>query len=184
MPNLAVANQYAKALLEAVSQPSSGINPEAALAQLEQFSAVLKESHELHGILLSPAVPHDQKTRTLARLGDMVGMHGHVKNFLFVVTRHRRLGLMGEIRDRYQALLDEAEGLVRAGVAAAQPLSPDQTAALESTLARITGRQVRCGYTVDQSLVGGVTVRIGSTMYDGSVRGQLDGLRRRLTSES
>ena len=73
---------------------------------------------------------------------------------------------------------------MRAGVAAAQPLSPDQTAALESTLARITGRQVRCGYTVDQSLVGGVTVRIGSTMYDGSVRGQLDGLRRRLTSES
>lgn len=184
MPNLAVANQYAKALLEAVSQPGSGIHPEEALAQLEQFSSILKESHDLHGILLSPAVAHRSKTAVLARLGDMVGMHGFVKNFLFVVTRHRRLGLMSEIRDRYQALLDDAAGLLRAGVAAAQPLNPDQTAALESTLARITGKQVRCGYTVDESLVGGVTVRIGSTMYDGSVRGQLDGLRRRLTSES
>jgi F-type H+-transporting ATPase subunit delta len=56
--------------------------------------------------------------------------------------------------------------------------------AIESSLARATGKQVRCGYTVDESLVGGVTVRVGSTMYDGSVRGQLDGLRRRLTSES
>ena len=73
---------------------------------------------------------------------------------------------------------------IDAGVTAAQPLSEDQTAALEATLARVTGKRVRCGYTVDSSLVGGVTVRIGSTMYDGSVRGQLDGLRRRLTTES
>jgi F-type H+-transporting ATPase subunit delta len=184
MSNLAVAHQYAKALLEAVSQPASGINPEEALAQLGQFSLTLKGSSELHGILLSPAVAHDQKTKVLSRLGDMVGMHGYLKNFLFVVTRHRRLDLLGEIRDRYQALLDESAGLVRAGVAAAQPLSADQVSALESTLARITGKQVRCGYTVDESLVGGVTVRIGSTMFDGSVRGQLDGLRRRLTSAS
>ena len=184
MPNLAVANQYAKALLEAVSQPASGIRPEEALTQLEQFSAILKGSAELHGILLSPAVSHEQKTKALGRLGDMIGVHGYVKNFLFVVTRHRRLGLMSEIRDRYQALLDESEGLLRAGVAAARALDANQTAALESALARVTGKQVRCGYTVDEALVGGVTVRIGSTMYDGSVRGQLDGLRRRLTSES
>lgn len=184
MPNLAVANQYAKALLEAVSQPGSGIQPEDALVQLDQFAAILKESGELHGVLLSPAVAHEKKTRALGRLGDMAGLHGMVKNFLFVVTRHRRLDLMSEIRDRYQALLDESEGLLRAGVTAAQPLSEDQTAALEATLARVTGKRVRCGYTVDSSLVGGVTVRIGSTMYDGSVRGQLDGLRRRLTTES
>jgi F-type H+-transporting ATPase subunit delta len=184
MPNLAVANQYAKALLEAVSKPGSGIEPEDALTQLEQFAGVLKESGELHGVLLSPAVAHDKKIRALSRLGDMTGMHGFVKNFLFVVTRHRRLNLMGEIRDRYQALLDESEGLLRAGVAAAQPLSESQTAALEETLARATGKRVRCGYTVDGALVGGITVRIGSTIYDGSVRGQLDGLRRRLTTES
>jgi F0F1-type ATP synthase delta subunit len=89
MPNLAVANQYAKALLEAVSQPGSGIGSEEALSQLAGFSAILKESRELRGILLNPAVPHEQKTRTLARLGEMAGMHGFVKNFLFVVTRHR-----------------------------------------------------------------------------------------------
>jgi len=184
MPNLAVANQYAKALLEAVAKPSSGIQPEQALGQLEQFAAVLKESHDLHTVLLSPAVPHPQKIKLLGRIGDMLGMHGYVKNFLFVVTRHRRLDLMPEIRARFQALLDESMGLARAEVAAAQPLTEDQKAALEAALARITGRQIRCGYKVDASLIGGAAVRVGSTVFDGSVRGQLEGLRRRLTSES
>ncbi len=184
MSNLAVANQYAKALLEAVSQPASGIGAEAALTQIGQFEEIYKSSHELRGILLNPAVPHEQKQKLLARLGDLAGLHGYVKNFLFVVTRHRRLGLLGEIRERYQALLDEAAGLLRAGIAAAQPLSEEEKSALEASLNRVTGKQVRCGYTVDEALVGGVTVKVGSTVYDGSVRGQLEGIRRRLTSES
>ncbi len=184
MPNLAVANQYAKALLDAVAKPSSGIQPEDALSQIEQFAEALKSSHEFHTILLSPAVQHLQKTHAIGRICDMLGIHGYVKNFLFIVTRHRRLDLLTEIRQRFQALLDESMGLVRAGVSAAQPLTPDQQAALEGVLARITGKQVRCGYTVDASLIGGAAVRVGSTMYDGSVRGQLEGLRRRLTSEA
>jgi F-type H+-transporting ATPase subunit delta len=182
MSNLAAANQYAKALLEAVSSPASGTNAEEALAQLEQFAAVLKSSHELHNVLLSPAIAQDSKQKVIGTLGDMLGMHGYVKNFLFVVTRHRRLDLMAEMRDRFQALLDESAGIVRARVAAAQPLADSQRLALEGVLAAVTGKQVRCGYEVDGSLLGGVSVRVGSTMYDGSVRGQLDGLRRRLTS--
>ena len=184
MPNLAVANQYAKALLEAVSSPKSSIKPEDALAQLSQFTATLKGSRELHSALLSPAISHDAKVRVLAKLGDSAGLNPYLKNFLFVVTRHRRLDLLSSIGDRFQALIDDSIGLVRAGVSAAQPLSPSHQEALESALARVTGKQVRCSYTVDESLVGGLTVRVGSTMYDGSVRGQLDGLRRRLTSEA
>ncbi|MBI5281842.1 MAG: ATP synthase F1 subunit delta [Candidatus Solibacter usitatus] len=183
MSNLAVANQYAKALLDAVSAPAAKTNPEEALAHLEQFAAVLKSSHELHNVLLSPAVSHDQKQRVLDRLASMLGLTGLVKNFLFVVTRHRRLNLMNDVRLRFQALLDERAGLVRARIAAAQPLSDNQKVALEGVLASVTGKQVRCGYEVDAALLGGVSVRVGSTMYDGSVRGQLDGLRRRLTSK-
>lgn len=184
MSTLAIANQYAKALLESVTPAGSGASPEEALTQLEQFEALVKSSHDLHTILLSPAVPHAQKQKLLGRIAEMLGLHGMVRNFLFVVTRHRRLNLLGEIRERYQALLDEAMGLVRARVATAAPLTMEQRTALEAALARVTGKQMRCGYEVDDTLVGGLAVRVGSTMYDGSVKGQLDSLRRRLTSEA
>ena len=179
--SLAVANQYAKALLETVEQPSSGVQPEDVLRQLDLFSETLKSSHELHTVLLSPAVNHAGKQRVLGRIGEILGLHVFVKNFLFVVTRHRRLDLMPEIRDRFQALLDESHGLIRARVSTAQPLSAEQQLALESVLARVTGKQVRCGFEVDGALVGGVSVRVGSTMYDGSVRGHIESLRRRLS---
>lgn len=187
MSNLAVANQYAKALLEAISKPGAGpeagVSAELALAQLDQFVELMHGSTDLHTVLLSPAVSHVAKQKVLAKLGDLLGMHRQLKNFLYVVTRHRRLDLMKEIRERFQALLDESVGIVRARVETAQPLTDAQRASLEEALARITGKQVRCGYDVDDALLGGLAVRMGSTMYDGSVRGQLEGLRRRLTSE-
>lgn len=183
MSNLAVANQYAKALLDAISKSGTGVSAEQALAQLDQFVDLMHGSAELHTVLLSPAVTPAAKQKLLAKLGDMLGMHGHLKNFLYVVTRHRRLDILAEIRERFQALLDESVGIVRARVATAQPLSDAQRQALEAALARITGKQIRCDYDVDDALLGGLSVRMGSTMYDGSVRGQLEGLRRRLTSE-
>lgn len=183
MSNLAVANQYAKALLEAISRPGTGVSAEEALAQIDQFIDLVGTSADLHTALLSPAVTPVAKQKVLGRLGDLLGMHGHLKNFLFVVTRHRRLDLMKEIRDRFQSLLDERLGIVRARVETARGLSDAQRQAVETALARITGKQVRCGYDVDDALLGGLSVRMGSTMYDGSVRGQLEGLRRRLTSE-
>jgi F-type H+-transporting ATPase subunit delta len=179
--SLAVANQYAKALLESVAKPSSGVQPEDALRELDLFIETLKSSHELHTVLLSPAVNHAGKQKVLGRLSEMLGLHGYVKNFLFVVTRHRRLDLLSEIRERFQALLDEKYGLLRARVSTAQQLSAEQQRALESALARVTGKQVRCGFEVDGALVGGVSVRVGSTMYDGSVRGHIESLRRRLS---
>lgn len=179
--SLAVANQYAKALLESVARPGSGVQAEAALAQLDEFASALAGSQELKTVLLSPAVPLAQKQKVLGQLAGRMEQHGLVRNFIFVVTRHRRLDILNEIRQRFQALLDESFGLLRARVETAQPLSEAQQKSLEQTLAGVTGKSVRCGYEVDQALVGGVSVRIGSTMYDGSVRGQIEGLRRRLS---
>jgi len=179
--SLAVANQYAKALMESVAQPASGLAAEAALGQLDQFAAALQESHELRTVLLSPAVAPAQKQKIIGRIGGAMELHGLVRNFIVVVTRHRRLDILNEIRLRFQALLDESASLVRAQVATAQPLSDGQKTNLEQTLARLTGKSVRCGYEVEAALLGGVSVRIGSTMYDGSVRGQFEGLRRRLS---
>jgi F-type H+-transporting ATPase subunit delta len=184
MAELALANQYAKALLEVAQAEGGAAAAEAALNQISQFAALFRESRDLRTALLSPVVDHGHKMRVIARLCEAIGAGRPVRNFLNVVTKKRRLALLEQIRDRYQALLDEAEGIVRAEVRSALPVTEEQKKAIEEALARATGGQVRCGYAVDAGLVGGVAVRIGSSVFDGSVRGHLDALRRRLVSGS
>jgi len=184
MAELALANQYAKALLEVAQAAGGPRAAEAALDELSRFTEVFRSSRDLRTVLLSPVVEHQQKVRVISRLCEAIGAGRPVRNFLNVVTKKRRLALLPEIRDRYQALLDEAESIVRAEVRTALPATEAQKQALEARLAAITGGQVRCGYLVDESLVGGMSVRIGSAVYDGSVRGHLEALRRRLASGS
>lgn len=184
MAELALANQYAKALLEVARASGGTAAAEAALDELSRFTEVFRSSRELRTVLLSPVVEHAHKVRVIGRLCESIGAGRPVRNFLNVVTRKRRLALLPEIRDRYQALLDEAEGIVRAEVRTALPATGEQKQALEAKLAEVTGGQVRCGYVVDESLVGGIVVKIGSSVFDGSVRGHLEALRRRLVSGS
>ncbi|MCX7602575.1 MAG: ATP synthase F1 subunit delta [Bryobacteraceae bacterium] len=184
MAELALANQYAKALLEVAQAAGGTAAAEAALDELTRFTEVFLSSRDLRTILLSPVVEHPQKVRVIERLCESIGASRPVRNFLNVVTKKRRLALLGHIRDRYQALLDEAENIVRAEVRTALPATEAQRQALESKLAEVTGGQVRCGYLIDDSLVGGLMVRIGSSVFDGSVRGHLEALRRRLVSGS
>jgi F-type H+-transporting ATPase subunit delta len=184
MAELALANQYAKALLEVAQAEGGAAAAEAALDQISQFAALFRESRDLRTVLLSPVVEHENKMRVIARLCEAIRAGRPVRNFLNVVTKKRRLALLDEICARYQALLDEAEGIVRAEVRSALPVTDAQKTAIEDALARATGGQVRCGYETDPALVGGVTVRIGSAVFDGSVRGHLDAMRRRLVSGS
>lgn len=181
--SLAVANQYAIALLDSASRPGSGLASEAVLGQVELFSAALKSSPDLRTVMLSPAVAFAQKRKLMARLAGELGLHALVRDFLLVVTRNRRLPLLAAIVQRIEALLDERHGVVRAQVSSAQPLDPARRGALEAALVRKTGKQVRCAYQEDPALLGGVAVRVGSSVLDGSVRGQLETLRRRLSSE-
>ncbi len=184
MAQLALANQYAKALLEVV-RASGGVQAaEAALEELRRFAELFRSSRDLRMALLSPVVEHREKIRVIEKLCEAVGAGRPVRNFLNVVTKKRRLALLDAICARYQALLDEAEGIVRAEVRSAMPVDDAQKAALEEALRRSTRAEVRCAYAVDPSLVGGVSVRIGSAVYDGSVRGRLEALRRRLVMGS
>jgi len=184
MAELALANQYAKALLEVVQAEGGAPAAEAALEQIARFVALYRENQDLRTVLLSPVVTNESKMKVIGRLCEAVGAGRTVRNFLNVVTKKRRLALLEAIRIRYQALLDEAEGIVRAEVSSAMPVTDSQRAALEEALGRATGGHVRCGYLVDPGLVGGVMVRIGSAVYDGSVRGLLEAMRRRLVSGS
>jgi len=105
-----------------------------------------------------------------------------VRNFLFVVIDRRRADLLGEMAAAFEAALDERLGVVRVEVRSAVPLDTGQQAALGQELSKVANKQVRCEFFVDPLLIGGVVARMGSTVYDGSVRTQLETLRERLTA--
>jgi F-type H+-transporting ATPase subunit delta len=182
--SLAVANQYAKALLAVVSKPGSPLPAEQALAQLDTINGLIKESRELRLALLSPAIAAAQKRKAIERLGKMVGLHAVMRSFLDVVTRHGRVALLGSIRQAFQSQLDEQLGIVRPEVTAARALNREQRMGLEAKLAGLIQLSPRYSYVVDESLLGGLTVKIGSRVLDGSVRGRLESLRRRLVAEA
>lgn len=180
--SLAVANQYARALLDVVAKPGSALDARAALEQLETFEAHYRESRDLRQLMMTPAIDRVRKHKALDRIGGMLGLDPAVRNFLAVVASHRRAPLLGAIRDSFRTQLDERLGLARALVATARPLDEPDRDALAAVLRQVTGKQILCEYSVQPSLVGGITVKIGSTIYDGSVAGQLGALHRRLTS--
>jgi F-type H+-transporting ATPase subunit delta len=179
--SLAAATRYARALADLALDPKSGLAPDLAVAQLDSFQQLLDASAELRNVLATPAVSAAKKRAAVGRLGGVLGIHRLIRSFLNVLIGHRRTGLFGEIRQAFSAELDARLGIVRAQVSAALSLSDAQRAALESSIAGLTGQQVHCSYTVDPALLGGVAVKMGSKYYDGSVRGQLDALRRRLS---
>lgn len=178
------SSRYARALLDIVFDPRSALDPNRVAAQLEALDHLVAESAELKHVLLSPAVPNSRKRGVIAKLAPDLGLDRKVLNFCYVLIDHRRIGQIAEIREAYRDALDERLGFVRAGVTSAQDLSTAQQHSLQTQLGKLTGKQIRMEYSVDPALIGGVVARIGSTVYDGSVRGQLDALRHRLVTES
>jgi F-type H+-transporting ATPase subunit delta len=178
--SLAIANRYARALVDVILEPNSGVEPTAALDQVRTFAALVADSTDLRNILLSPAVQMSNKREVAAKLGEKLNVSQIVKNFLYVVISHRRVGDLPGIAKALESALDERLGRVRAEVTSATLLNDLQRAELVAELAKSTGKQVRGDFQVDPQLLGGVSVRIGSKTYDGSVRGRLDVLRRRL----
>ena len=182
MPD-AVAFRYARALADLVTQPGSGLEPGRAVAELEAFAAAVAGSRSFAHVLLSPAVPPPRKRALIGRLAGTLGLSGLLKRFLFVLVDHRRVGLLDDIREAFETELDARRGLVRVEVASARELTGAQRAALERELAGLTGKQPRLMFRLDPGLIGGLVARVGSTVYDGSVRGQLAALRQRLAGE-
>lgn len=175
-----VATRYAKALVDVVAAPGSKVDPSVALAQLRSIESVFADSADLRNALLSPAVSPSRKRAVVASILRPLALHKQVLNFLFVVIDHRRVHEFSSIAEAFEALLDERLGYVRADVTTARELTPDQTAILETEISRVAGKKAKLKFSTDPGLVAGVVARIGSTVYDGSVRGQLDRLRTKL----
>ena len=178
-----VARRYAKALADVVTAPNSGLDAGKVLEQLRAIQAVIDSSADLRNAFASPAVSPSRKRAVIARILDPMGVSRQVKNFLFVIIDHRRVLEFESIIDAFELSIDDRLGFVRADVSSARELSDAQRTALEAELTRIAGRQAKLRFAVDPSLIGGVVAKLGSTVYDGSVRGQLDSLRTKLGSQ-
>lgn len=180
----AVATRYAHALADVVTAPGSSLRAEDALAQLRAFDSALRSSSDLTNALITPAVPASRKRAVIQRIGYLIELSQIARNFLYVLVDHRRIALLSEIIQSFELAMDERLGFARAEVSAAFELTELQKKAVTGELERISGKRIRARYAVDGALIGGVVARIGSTVYDGSVRGQLNSMERRLSAES
>jgi len=180
----AVANRYASALVDVVTASGSPLKPEDAVVQLRSAAKMVVDSAELRNALMTPAIQNSRKRAVIGKLLDSTATSHLIRNFIFVIIDHRRIAILDEIREAFELLLDERMGFVRAEVTSAAPLDKQRSAGLESELSNLTGKRMRLRFTVDPELLGGVVARIGSTVYDGSLRGQLQQLRKQLTGHS
>jgi len=168
----------------APSGPASPLRAEDAVAQLRAFEAALRSSPELQNALTTPAVPASRKRAVVGRIAAILGLSRIAQNFLFVLVDHRRITSLSDIIHSFELVVEERLGFARAEVSSASELTEAQRTALGSQLERLTGKRIRARYAVDGALIGGVVARIGSTVYDGSVRGELQSLERLLGAES
>jgi F-type H+-transporting ATPase subunit delta len=180
----AVANRYANALADVVTAPGSALVPATAVTELHAFADVLRSSAELHNALTTPSIPASRKRAVVNRLGDPLQLSKITRNFLFVLIDKRRISLLPEIVECFDLVVDARLGFARAQVSSARELTEQQRSAVTAELEKLTGKRLRSRFETDAALIGGVVARIGSTIYDGSVRGQLQVLEHRLAEEA
>jgi F-type H+-transporting ATPase subunit delta len=161
---------------------SSHLDAAAAQQQLSDFNETFAGSMELREVLMNPSIATEQKLKVLDAIAARIGMFPQVRNFLAVVMDHQRLAELGEILSEYHAVADEQISLTEAEITSAHPLNEQDRAELEAQVARLAGGRVRATYHQDATLLGGAVVRIGSTVYDGSIRAQLEQLKQKLVN--
>lgn len=175
-----VTGEYAGALADVAI--ASG-HPETLRQDVRLFAEVATASADLRNFLDSPAIARESKKDLLGKLAARMGASEQLRNFLYVLVDHRRTHMLQEIAREFETTLLERLGVAEAAVTSARELSPPQKQKLAGTLESMTGKKIEARYAVDPSLVGGLVVRVGSTIYDGSVRAQLNRLAARLTGE-
>ncbi len=171
---------YAAALVEvALAQRKT----EELKGELGRFVELLGLSTDLRNFLATPAVERTAKQAVIEKLVARIGASQALRNFLFIIVDKDRTPLLPEIAKEFEAELRARLGIAEAEVTTARELTPQQKTELGKTLETLTGKQIEARYAVNRELLGGVVVRIGSTIYDGSVRAQLERMGARLAAE-
>jgi F-type H+-transporting ATPase subunit delta len=174
----AIASRYARALVEVVLEQK--LDADVAREQLNSFVEAVRESTALRRVWESPAIASQQKTAVLDAIASHISAFKALRNFMAVLIDHRRIPMLNEIARQFALALDAQLGFVEAEISSARQLSGEEKRDLESRVERLTGKRVRAHYASDPGLLGGVKVRVGSTIYDGSIRGQLEKMKQEL----
>ncbi|MHB1699078.1 MAG: ATP synthase F1 subunit delta [Acidobacteriaceae bacterium] len=177
----AFAARYARAFAEVAAAQS--LDAGAMQQQLRDFADAFAESKDLREVMSDPAIPHEQKLRVLDALAGRLSLSRQVRNFVAVLMDHSRLAAIADVVEAYGAVVDQQQGIVEAEVVTAHSLGEDERRSLEQKIAGMAGSKIRASYREDADLLGGAVIRIGSTVYDGSVRGQLETLRLELVGQ-
>ena len=172
------AARYARAFADVVLGDGTPIDQ--VNAQLNDFLSTLEGSADLRQALFNPALAADVRVRVIDSLAPRLHLGREVRNFLAVLLRHDRMSAVEEIVAAYRAEVDRRQGISNVEVISARRLDADERSQMEQQVARLAGTQVRARFREDNGLMGGAVVRIGSTIYDGSVRGRLDRMRQEL----
>ena len=172
------AARYARAFADVVL--GDGIAIEQVNAQLNDFLSTLEGSADLRQALFNPALAADVRVRVIDALAPRLHLAREVRNFLAVLLRHDRMSAVEEIVAAFRAEVDRRQGISNVEVISARRLDADERSQMEQQVARLAGTQVRALFREDNGLMGGAVVRIGSTVYDGSVRGRLDRMKQEL----
>lgn len=175
-----VASRYGRALADVVV--SANIDGATVLSALRQVESLIDGSAELRAALQSPAVSPARKRAVTQRIIAPMGLPDKVNNFVNVLIDHRRIKDLPHIADAFEQLLDERLGYVAADVRSAKELTVTQKSAIETQVSKLAGKKAKLKFSTDPALIGGVVARVGSTVYDGSVRGQLDRLKTKLSA--
>jgi F-type H+-transporting ATPase subunit delta len=176
--NRSSAARYARALLD-VSRNEG--DPEASGRDLEAFVSLVRGNADLERVLVNPAVPVQRKSALVKQLLPRLETGPIVGKLLVLMADRDRLVLLPDLRDEYRRRLMDHLNVVQAEVTSAVPLPADAVQAIQHAIAERTGRTVAMTARVDAALIGGVVTRIGSVVYDGSVKRQLEKMKDALT---
>jgi F-type H+-transporting ATPase subunit delta len=172
-----VARRYASALADVVTERKE---EREVQQEIDQWASMIESSPELKEVFANPTVVYDQKQKVLEALIDRTRVRPTTASFLRVLLRNQRLAQLKDVADRFSQVLDERGGVVSANVTTARPLPEDMKNTVRQALMAATGRTVRVSFTTDETIIGGLVARIGSTIYDGSVQSRLDRLSEEL----
>lgn len=172
-----IARRYGGALADSVIANGE---TEKVAAELVVFNNLFAENEQLGTIFANPAISHASKEKVLESIIERAKPSKTTANFARILLRNGRLGEIREVATRFRSILDERGGIVKAEVISASPISDGERSSFKAELEKKTGKDITLDFKVDESIIGGVITRVGSTVYDGSVRTKLDNLREQL----
>lgn len=177
-----IPNTYALAFADVVM--ANRLDPARTLAEAQQIAGLVRESKVLREVWEAPSIAAEQKRAVLDGIVQRTGISWPVRNFIAVLIDKRRVSFLEAIVSQFARELNRRLGFAEAEIITARDLTPEERRELEQDLERITSKKIKAQYAQDRSILGGAIARVGSTVYDGSVKGQLERIRQQLAISS